>query len=184
MPSDATPQVSTASSWKGAAVEGQVITLPSGNVVRCKRTMDLMTLMKAGKIPNPLSGIINSMVSRGGQMPSMDDVGDEGVSALLGFIDKNVIESVVEPKIVPVPEPEKDEDADAYADRLKGWTPDDPDAVPISWIDMDDRMFIFTFSQGMASDLESFREEQAAAMASVADGPGASRAAKRASGRR
>lgn len=164
-------QVTSASAWKGAAKEGLVTELPSGNVVKLRRSMDILHLLKAGRIPNPLAGIVQNMLHNGKEVPDMDEVDENTISQMLKLVDETVVKSVVEPKVVPIPEPEEDEDAEAYQIRIQIWEQEEikDGEVPLSWIDLDDRMFIFVFSQGFAADLESFRAEQASTVASMAN---------------
>lgn len=186
-------QVTTKANFKGAEKDGQLVKLPSGNVFRVKRSMDMLVMLKAGRIPNPLSGVVQNMVDRGSATPEVEDLEGETLIEAMKFIDKCVVDSVVEPKIAVPPDPEKDETADDYGARLEEWKkgledPEsphyNPEAVPLTWVDMDDRMFIFVFAQGFAADLEAFRAETRAVMASASDVTPVPRKARRASGRK
>lgn len=173
-----TPQVTKADQWKGAATEGIVVTLPSGNIVRVKRTMDLIHLLKSGRIPNPLSGIVQKMVDNKETNMSLEAMEPETIKAMFKLVDDTVLKCVLEPTVEAPPEPLPDEDAETYEERVKDWKPA-PDNISLHWIDMDDRMFIFVFAQGFAADLESFRKEQEAAMAQLSDGKAVQPKAKR-----
>lgn len=188
MPSDTdseTAQVTTGANWKGAAKEGQIIELPSGNLLRVRRTMDLLHLLKAGRIPSPLKGIVQRMVDRGGGVPEMQDMDGEQISAMLRLVDDTVLRAVTEPRVIPPPEPgknadgsplelpegEDEESSEAYQLRITEWMQQDHgEAVLLPWIELEDRMYIFVFSQGFAADLATFRSEQAASMAALSDG--------------
>lgn len=171
-------QVTTAGSWKGAASEGVVVELPSGNIVRVKRTMDLLHLLKAGRIPNPLSGMVQRMVDNKEANIALEDLDPESIKQMLLLVDETVLKCVMEPVVEKEPDPEPDEDAAAYQARLRAWKPA-PDNIALGWIDLEDRMFIFTFAQGFAADLASFREEQEAAMAQLRDGKAVPKPTKR-----
>jgi hypothetical protein len=163
-------KVTSVEEWN--KVEGQLLPLPSGKVVRAIRSMDLLHLLKAGRIPNPLGPLIQRMVDSGGQkMPEMSEMGMEGLQGMMKMVDDCVLRVVVEPKVVPPPPIDKDEDIEAYMVRVEGWRPDDKGAIGLNQIDMDDRMYIFLFAQGMAADLTSFREEQKAGVAPAFNGP-------------
>lgn len=181
-------QVTTRSQWKGVQKEGVLTPLPSGNVVRVRRSMDLLDLMKAGKIPNPLAGLVQGMIDKRKVEITNEDLDPDTLMEAMRFIDDAVVKAVTEPKLIVPPQPELDEDATAYSKRLDQWKLDiddpasddyDPEGVPLTWLDMDDRMFVFVFAQGFAADLESFREETATALARVPDGPPVPKPTKR-----
>jgi hypothetical protein len=183
-------QVTTAEEWD--APQGVALELPSGKVVRAIRSMDILNLLKAGRIPNPLGSMIQRMVDSSQQgakvkAPDMSELGMDGLREMMKMVDDCVLRVVVEPKVIAPPTIEDDEDLDAYMARVQGWRPDrekNPGAIGLNQIDMDDRMFIFLFAQGMAADLKSFREEQKAALAPAPDGQAVQPKAKRASGRK
>lgn len=187
MPSDtdSAAQVTTGSTWKGAGKEGQIIELPSGNHLRVRRTMDLLHLLKAGRIPSPLKGIVQKMVDRGGGVPEMTDMDGDQIAAMLRLVDDTVLRAVTEPRVLAAPEPGKnadgtpielpegqdEESSEDYQIRVQEWLAQDHgEAVLLPWIELEDRMFIFVFSQGFAADLATFRSEQAAGMAALSDG--------------
>lgn len=183
MPSDDTLQVTSADQWIGAGATGNVITLPSGNNVRCIRSMELVDLLKQGRIPNPLSGIVQAMVQSGpkGMLPA--DVPQESVMEMLKLVDDTVIKSVTEPRVQRPPDPEEDEDADSYMARIREWKAD-AGCMPLSSITIEDRMFIFVYAQGFAGDLATFREETAKTLADVPDGKSVPKQTKRTAGRK
>lgn len=187
-------QVTTRTSWKGAQKEGQLVTLPSGNVVRVVRTMDLMHLLKAGKIPNPLAQIVQGMVDRKSTQINPEEIMDmDTLQSTMKFVDEMVLKVVIEPKLLVPPEPEPDEDEAAYALRVEEWQKkiddeDDPEynpeAVPLTWMDMDDRMYIFVFSQGFAADLAAFRAAPAEPVAPASNVKATPKPTKRTGGRK
>lgn len=149
--------------------------------MRVVRTMDLMHLLKAGRIPNPLSGMVQKMVDNKDANVRVEDLDPAALTAMLELVDNTVLKSVIEPVIEQPPAPEPDESGEAYAARINDWRPS-PDAIALSWIDMEDRMFIFTFAQGFAADLATFREEQKAAMEQLSNGKPVPRKTKRTAG--
>ena len=165
--------VTSVDEWRKPAQQGQPVRLPSGKVARVKRTMDLLELLRSGKIPNPLSSVVEKMISGGakGEHPlDAKDMDPQAIVDMLAFIDQNVERAMIEPRCELPPPPKENETADDYRARLDEWEPSEG-AVAIYEIDLDDRMFIFTFAQGLAGELESFRKAQDAAMASLPNVP-------------
>lgn len=156
-------QPTSAAAWGAKAEEGVVVELPSGNFARLKRTMDMIHLMKAGRLPNPLGMIVQRMIDENKAIDT-DDIDPAGAVQMLRFIDDIVVKAFVEPKIAIPPYPEEDEDEEAFVKRFEAWQPP-KDHLNLAMIDIDDRMFVFAFAQGMASDLQSFREETAGSLA-------------------
>lgn len=168
-------KVTSAEEWEEEAAVGQLVPLPSGKVVRIKRTMDMLTLLKVGKIPNPLKGVMQGMIEQGKPIPTMADMDEKQLVQMLVLIDQTCVESITEPEFVLPPAPKAKETAEAYAERIKDWKPDKKEGekqkVGINRMDMTDRMFVFAFAQGAAGDLDSFRAESSAAMAHVLGQP-------------
>lgn len=184
MPSDEeTLQVTPADNWQGAGVVGNVIKLPSGNNVRCIRSMDLVDLLKAGRIPNPLGAIVQSMVNVGPQGVAPSDLPPEAIMEMLKLVDETVIKCVTEPKVQSPPDPEEGEDADTYLARIRNWKPDAGN-LSLSSLTIEDRMYIFVYAQGFAGDLANFREQTTETLARISDGKPVPKSTKRTSGRK
>lgn len=167
-------QITDAGTWRSKRKEGFVTRLPSGNTCRVRRTMDLMTLLRSGQIPNPLAKIVKESIKTAGDISKMDtsDLDEEAIEQMLVLMEDTAIKAIVEP---PVKRPPED------LDDPEGWQP--PEGC-ISTYDLtiEDKFFIFQVAQGGAADLGNFRTEQAAAMARVPDGQAVPRAAQPASG--
>jgi hypothetical protein len=156
----ATPQVATASDFKRA--QGQIILLPSGKWVRVQRTMSLMNMMKTGTIPNPLSGYINKMLADAGTNPQavpkldLNDLDPEAVAQLLVMIDEQVCYMFLEPRVLPLPEI----DPVTGVPPTPDWWPEDDGSnqMPVTALDLVDKMFVFQFGQGGPAELERFLE--------------------------
>jgi hypothetical protein len=174
-------QVTTPEQWKGGAREGTVTSLPSGNNVRVKRTMDLIEMLKAGRLPNPLSVIVQKMVDGKQDEVKPEELAPEDVILFLKMIDDTVLRCVTEPIVQRPPDPEPNEEPEAYEKRINAWAPDDG-CLPLSYFTLEDRMFIFVYAQGFAADLASFREKTGEALARVADGKPVPRPTKRTGG--
>jgi hypothetical protein len=163
MPSD-DPEIretTSAKNWKTPRRQGFLLDLPSGNTARVRRTLDIYHMMKAGTIPNPLSGIINEMMKGERTGIDMKELEPQALQQMLRLLDNCAAGSMVDPPCVIPPD-------DAPSD----WEPADENAISVADLTLEDKMFIFSFSQGAAGDLESFRAQQAAVVANVPDGEG------------
>lgn len=183
------------SSWKkGPAIpkptraEGFIVDLPSENVVLMTRTMDMPILLKTGKIPNPLAGIVQRMIDTRNPEYPQEAMDTEVMMQLLDLMHETIVRCVLEPPFdMPAPRVRSGKDietAEDYQQRLSEWTPDfteDGEREHITLMDsdpehekscecerkisvwdmyMDDRLYIFAVAQGAAADLASFRKEQ------------------------
>lgn len=168
---DQSLQPTSASAWGKAAKEdeGLIAELPSGNVCKLRRTMDMMTMLQAGRIPNPLASIVESMISTG----SLDfggaaqEAGDpEVVRQLFDLLNQTMAQAFVEP---PVSAPDRrgsDESWSDYTERTRDWKPKRGTLSALD-IEMEDKMFVFAVAQGAAADLDRFRAEQESIMESL-----------------
>lgn len=168
-----TLQITPASEWgkkkQAPADRGFICELPSGSVVRVLRTMDMMALLRAGKIPNPLAGIVQSMIDKGNTdfsgalKASASKDGNRAAQQLLDLLDATWMRAVIEPEF-DAPEPmKKDETHQQYMDRLALWEPEEG-KISIFDVDLNDKYFVFAVAQGGAADLARFRAEQDAAL--------------------
>lgn len=154
--------VTSATEWRSGSKDGFVVELPSGKKARLKRTMNLMSLLEKGKIPNPLAGRIKEMIASQKAAPDiMGDDAEEVLPQLLALVATQVKRIFVEPRIETEPE-DWDEEDDGE------WEPSEG-AIALDDVDMQDRMFAFAFAQGMALDLTAFRQQQAQAVADLQD---------------
>lgn len=154
----------SATSWKSALDEGFLQTLPSGNVARLRRTLDLLVLMKSGQIPNPLMNLVNDMITGKRKELKMQDVEPEKMVELLKLVDRCLPGIFIEPKLAAPPE-----ELDII--QARSWKPEDEDTISLLALDQQDRMFAFAFAQGAVSDLTSFRERQAEDVDELPDVP-------------
>jgi hypothetical protein len=173
-----------------AAEQGFIATLPSGNVVRMRRTLDLPILLRAGKIPNPLADIVRQMLDTGNtQFPREAAEDSTALQQLLDLIDQNCVNAVIEPK-VSAPDPRGiNETFEEWQERANAWLPE-PGTLSVFRIDMPDKLYIYAVAQGAAANLARFRDESEGFMAGLADEqdvpseavgtPGANRAQRRA----
>lgn len=157
-------KVTTVSEHRSREPEGFLVKCPSGLVVKMRRTLDLFVLLKTGRIPNPLGSMVQSMMDKGAvDMGELSSVSGAAMQQFLAMMDDCVVKAVISPKIVLV----------------SGDQEMPEDALDITEVDPDDRMFIYSVAQGGAADLAKFRDEQNAVMASLPDGQGVPKPAKR-----
>lgn len=151
-------QCTPVSEWRATVIEGFPIQLPSGKIARLRRTLDLLELIKAGKIPNPLADSINQMITSAGKF-EIDKLPQEAVPQLLEMVDSMVPRIFVFPKVYLPP-----------TGSGFDWLPEDPEGISLLHVDLRDRMFAFGFAQGGPATLEPFRPEPAEAVADSTDG--------------
>lgn len=172
-------EVTSAEAWgrKKSTVDGFVTELPSGNVVKMRRTLDLPVLLQTGQIPNPLAHIVQGMMQQGtSEFPKeMQDM--KAVQQLMELLDSTVERCFIEPQVSrPIPkgrDPEigPNETDEEFMARLSEWKPE-AGKVSIFDIELPDKMYVFSVAQGAAADLARFRQESAAALGDVSLGEG------------
>lgn len=204
------------SAWKKSPVlpkpkreEGFIADLPSGNVVLMTRTMEMPILLKTGKIPNPLAGIVQKMIDTRNPEYPQEAMDTEVMMQLLDLMHETIVRSVIEPPFdMPAPRIRGGKDietAEDYQQRLSEWKPDftedgakqhaelghDDDSgcdcerkISVWDMFMDDRLYIFAVAQGAAADLASFRAEQERHVAGLQAGEGVRVPTKRTGGSR
>lgn len=182
----------SATEWRSSRKAGFLSTLPSGNVARLRRTMDLLTLLRTGTIPNPLRGIINEMIQGQGEKTlDPSEMSEEGFIQFVDLLNDTVVKCVIEPSVQKHPDapkpPDDPEDSATYErfqEEMVAWEQWEPEPGYLSTNDfeLEDKMFIFMVAHGMASDLSSFREVQDQSVASVQDGINLQREAEQPSG--
>ena len=157
---------------------GFIVTLPSGSVVRARRTLDLPVLLKAGKIPNPLATIVGEMIEkRQVNFPQEAANDPRAVQQLYELLDQTWMRAVLEPAFAAPEERKEGETWEQYTDRVREWdVPRDEDgnplAISIFSVELTDKFYIFSIAQGAAVDLARFHSESAAMLGPVADGEG------------
>jgi hypothetical protein len=140
--------------------QGINLPLPSGLVVKAKR-VELQTFILQGAVPNPLMEIVSEALDKGKKADIAQMVGVDENNIDLGMVrdmyemvNGIVVASILQPKVLPVPESDEDRDDDLlYVDE----------------VDDEDKMFIFQWATGGTSDVETFRQEARADMATLAE---------------
>lgn len=193
-----------------AAEDGFYADLPSGNRVFMTRTLDMPILLRTGRIPNPLAGIVQKMIDTRSTAFPKEAAEPEVIMQLLDLLNETAVRCIIEPPFDAPAKRQKGETAEEVTARLEDWLPAftkhgleqhrealeaDPnhDAKPLCgcqrkisvWdLTMEDRFFIFAVAQGAAADLASFREQQASHVADLQAGEGVRKPTKRTGGTR
>lgn len=149
------PEVSSAADFKR---KPDPIKLPSGLVMRL-RNPGLIAMAQNGLIPNSLMALVQEGIKKGKEPEPEEVLGADGVDmAEMGQMVRTIVCSAAyEPKVLDVIDPETGEP----------WTKRDDDQVYVDDIDEMDQMFIFQWAIGGTSNLEQFRKESAAVLATV-----------------
>jgi hypothetical protein len=166
----------SAANWRGAGPASKVTELPSGNAVKIRKSVSLIGLLKAGRIPNPLMPVVRTMM-KSTAPKDLEKVMDENfILQMNELIDLIVTLALVEPRCYAVPQPEKDESNEDYYIRLDNWQP--PEGG-ISLLDLseEDKQFIFSFIQSGVTEVEPFRQRRRQLMATTQNGDPLSEAA-------
>lgn len=147
-----------ASQWKNnKTIE---LTVPSGNVCLVRRPPGIQSYLVNGSIPNALMPMITAALDgdNDGEINLKDIASDPAkLQAVFSLADRLVLDTVIEPHVMPLPDPGTDRD---------------DDCLYIDEIDLDDKMFIMSYAMAGVKDLESFRSGQAQRMASLEVGDG------------
>lgn len=149
--------ISKASDFKAQPVE---LPLPSGNTCLARRkTLDVF--LKRGSIPNSLLALIQRQMDQvDGREVKPADLTDmmedpKALGDIIALADAVVCECVVEPRVYPTPKNEEERDDELlYADE----------------VDLDDKMFVFSWATGGTKDLERFRDQSARALEDISSG--------------
>lgn len=163
-----TRQPTRASEWgkNKAKAQGFLVDLPSGESAVVRRTLDLPMLLDTGRIPNPLAGIVRTMMETGATNFPKDQMAGKAIQQFLGLLNDQVCRIMIEPPVSRPRAQEPGEEWESYVEDIKDWIPDEG-TVSIFDIEMDDKMFLFAVGQGMATDLSTFREQQEQVVDSV-----------------
>lgn len=142
-------KVTPVSDWKKDFSEGIALELPSGKVAQVRRR-SIFVLVKAGQIPNDLKAIVQSFIS---SPQGAREVASQNFEAMFQIIDIVAKACFVYPKL-----------ADEKKNKLG------EDEIYVSDIDFDDKLYVYLWSNGEVSDLDSFRKEQDIAVSVALNG--------------
>jgi hypothetical protein len=168
-------QVTSAAAWSAPRREGMIVELPSGNVARLRRSIDLMYLLKTGQIPNPLAGIVQNMIKQQNAAFPMKDMDEKALQQMLDLVENTCVQCFVEPR-VEIPEridSEIEEDGKMVPVKIANpaWEPSEG-AISIDDLNAKDKFFVFGFVQGGTTDLRPFRDQPEQAVDAAQDGDG------------
>lgn len=169
--------------WRSVRRQGHLITLPSGNAARVRRTFNMINLIEQGSIPNPLGKHIADAVAEaregstvGGMLDlrKLDQSTEEGQLAFAQFL-RLMMESMsdifVSPRVLQIPE---GEDAGTwepgYREGKLAHPEEQENAISVADLDVADQMYAFSFAQGGAESMASFRGGSDEAVVSAPDG--------------
>jgi hypothetical protein len=160
--------------------QGSPLTLPTGLVMVAKRVDLRSYLAQNGEVFNPLLGLVNEALEKGGMVDMKDALGvdeEEGtvdlerLEEMYAIVEGMVCAMCINPRVHPVPEDEYERD-----DNL----------LYVDEIDDEDKMFLFQWAVGGTDDVAQFRQEAESDMASLAEitsGPRATKSHARARAR-
>lgn len=157
-------KITPAGAWNQTTQDGFVVELPSGNFAKLRRTLSLPTLLSSGKIPNPLADMIRKMISVGKSDIKAEDLGEEGAIQFATLVNEQIPLIFASPRVESRP--------DGWDTSKQGaWEPS-PGAMDINMLSFEDQMYAFSWAQGAALDIATFRERANASMATVQHGEG------------
>lgn len=144
--------------WKKSTLAPPTL-LPSGNYMRIKK-VGLSIFTKTGMMPNSLMALAQKAIDNGKgghEGPTEDEMAElmsdpQKIQDIADFMARMTIFVAQEPNVYPLP--------DEGVER-------DPELLYIDEVDFDDQMFIFQVVTGGTTDLETFREQHGATMASL-----------------
>lgn len=142
-------EVTPAEQWNSPRKQGFLVQLPSGQVIRVRRTMNIVKAIEAGTLPNPLNETVQRNIAAGSPELVLPNLSGLEAQQAMDLIDQTVLLAVVEP---PVKIPPEDQSAEL-------WEPP-PGCLSIMDVTMTDRLFIAQVAQGGSTDLDKFREQQ------------------------
>jgi len=150
--------VTSVADWKKAAT-GREIRLPSGHVC-IARAPGLQAFVRKGIVPNTLLAMIDKAIKGRADVASaisLEGLDVEKLDEYMSFVDAVVSECMLDPKVSLPPENAVDRTDDVlYTDELED----------------NDKFFLLQWAMGGTRDLDTFREQQAAVVASVSGGAG------------
>lgn len=162
-------KVTSSTDWRKPA-EGFEVELPSGKVAKVRRTLDIIEMMKSGKVPNVLKGVVaEALNEKDPTKIDLENLDPDMIGDMFTMVDQIVIGMMIEPRVLPNPERKPDEEDWQYNIRLE--TTDPPEGyVWLGDVDPEDRLFLFNIAQGGTTDVAQFREEQERGMGDLLNG--------------
>jgi 5,10-methylenetetrahydrofolate reductase len=159
MPAKTVKAPSSPQDFKKKRKIGELLELPSGLVVKV-RSVDLVSLVVSGKIPNSLLQTVQDHLSPlEGDKPGVEDgtelaknMSPEDLAEVFSVMDSLVVAMAMEPQIHPEPENEDDRDETLlYVDEIDG----------------EDKLFMFNWTQQGVKEMTRFPGGPQAGMAAM-----------------
>lgn len=151
--------ITPASQWKHSDEQGFVIELPSGNFAKCRRTMNLPTLLKSGKIPNPLGDMIRDMIAQGKSDIQLQPTDTDLMEQTVDLVNSQMPYIWIAPRVEQCP-------PTWNVDKQGIWNPS-AGALDVNNIDFQDKFYVWSWAQGAALDVARFRERASQGMADL-----------------
>lgn len=152
-----TNKITPASEWKKGRL-GQIVTLPSGKVVKVRTTFDLLSLISEGFVPNEVASLFTDQI-RGGKELKREEIDAPMVANMQILMRHAICASVIEPTFCMVPEGEDP----------KSWEPEGEDEVSVMDLAMADLNFIYSVVQGGTTEASQFLKQKAERVEAMAD---------------
>lgn len=147
--------VTSASDWRKKRQEGFIVRLPSGNTAKVVRKLDLIEMLRQGKLPNPLNKFIQKMMDGQDMSDIQKEMKEQDLLMLLEWVDDQAIAAMVEPRVMRRPE-----------GVAESWEP--PEGyIELTDLDMEDRMYLAGVAQGGPTQVGRFRAATTTAMEGV-----------------
>ena len=150
--------------WRSARKEGFVVELPSGNHCRVRRTLDMLDMVRSGKVPNRLITIVQQMMGTRNLKElnlTPDELDPEILQQMTEFVDVCATRVMIQPRCMAPPPDEPEPQL---------WEPPEG-AISTYDLSQEDKLFLFHVAQGGVADVEKFRTEQASSLAALSDVP-------------
>ena len=147
-------QPTSPKAWRRAGDNGELVELPSGNVVRSIRP-GLEGFVELGMVPNSLTAIAEDAIHKN-KAPDPRVIAQDQVKLeeTAKFMDEVFVYCVKDPVCAFRPEDPAEHDEDV---------------LYIDDVDMEDKVFLFQFVSGGTRSVQRFREQRLADMAALAD---------------
>lgn len=148
---------------------GGVMELPSGSVVKLRNPGGLQVFLQGDSIPNSLMPIVQKALNEGKAPQTESFMGKDGtfdeklLADMAQMMDNIALKTIVEPPVEPAPE--------VGVERSD-------DILYIDEFPLEDKQFIMQWVTGGVKDLEQFRKQQQAGVASLGSIAGAASSTK------
>jgi hypothetical protein len=180
-------QITSAKEWKSSSRTPVELELPSGNVCLAINK-GMKVFLQEGEIPNSFMEIVQAGIdgaeNKAKKALKKADEDPNLLKEMFQAMDHIVVSCVIQPVIMPAPVATVDDESRGDVSTkqvivelghpvidISGETIErDPDVLYVDDVDLEDKMFIFSWCVGGTTDLEQFRKQYEKSMADVPDG--------------